>query len=376
MKVSQVLFILLFLIATNELFAQGCVAVRHFGGCAGPSSNSNILKKGEFMPAMNYRYFKSFRHFRGIHEEPDRLVKKTEVINYSHALDISLSYGICNRVYGIIVLPFVYNERSSLYEHGGLTRKFSHSSGLADIRIGAGYWLFDPETSMNGNLAIGLGVKLPTGNYAATDEFYNLTPARVTQIRSVDQSIQPGDGGLGLTVDLQGSRRIVSNLLAYGTAFYLVNPRETNGTRTFRETLSPLLVNEAIMSVPDQYSARAGFAYMFNSIHTGLSLGGRYEGVPVNDLIGGSKGFRRPGSILSIEPGLTYMKGKISTSLTVPFAMRRERPQSVTDLEIQKATGVFRQGDAAFADYLINFSIAYRISKKSSAPAPASTPAN
>ncbi|MDX1543943.1 MAG: hypothetical protein R3214_08355, partial [Christiangramia sp.] len=50
----------------------------------------------------------------------------------------------------------------------------------------------------------------------------------------------------------------------------------------------------------------------------------------------------------------------------VPVAIRRERPQSLTDLETQIATGNPRNGDAAFADYLINFGVAFKIPNASS----------
>jgi hypothetical protein len=41
-------------------------------------------------------------------------------------------------------------------------------------------------------------------------------------------------------------------------------------------------------------------------------------------------------------------------------AVRRERPQSVTDRETEELTGNPRNGDAAFADYVINAGITYR----------------
>jgi hypothetical protein len=96
----------------------------------------------------------------------------------------------------------------------------------------------------------------------------------------------------------------------------------------------------------------------------GTSLGVRYEGVPVEDLIGESHGFRRPGSVFSVEPGLSYMIDRVSINVAVPMALIRDRPQSVTDLETQLLTGNPRNGDAAFADYLINVGVAYRLSSR------------
>lgn len=366
MRASQSLTIIFFglisFVGINQASAQGCVAIRHFSSCVGNTLENNLLGPGDIQIGSNYRYFKSFRHFRGTHEEPDRVSNGSEVINHSHSWDFFLTYGISNRLYASITIPTVINTRSSLYEHGRDERNTTFSRGLADIRVGVGYWLFDLEKNQNGNLALGLGLKLPTGSYNASDIFYNVGPEGGPQVRPVDQSIQPGDGGFGITLDFQFYQKIAERFFAYGGGFYLINPRETNGTRTFRETLSPILQNEAIMAVPDQFSVRAGFSHSLSNTIS-ASLGARYEGVPVKDLIGGNQGFRRPGNVLSIDPGIAFMKDNFSLNLNVPFAVRRERPQSVTDLETQQMTGEPRMGDAAFADYLINVGVSYRFAR-------------
>lgn len=346
----------------STLNAQGCVAIRHFSSCVGNSLENNLLGKGDLQIGMNYRYFKSFRHFRGTEEEADRVANNTEVINHSHAWDFFLTYGISDRLYTSITIPTVINARSSLYEHGREERNSTFSRGLADIRAGIGYWLLDPIENSEGNIALGLGIKLPTGNYNATDVFYNVGPEGSPEVRPVDQSIQPGDGGFGLTIDFQFYQKVAAGLFAYGGGFYLLNPRETNGIRTFRETLSPILENEAIMAVPDQYSIRTGLSYSLSSVIS-ASLGARFDAVPVKDLIGGNEGFRRPGNVLSLEPGIAYMHQNFTINLNVPFALRRDRPQSVTDRQTEISTGTPRNGDAAFADYLINFGISYRFPK-------------
>ncbi|NYJ28767.1 hypothetical protein [Allomuricauda sp. ARW1Y1] len=363
MKTSRSLIIfclgVISFVGIQTIKAQGCVAIRHFSSCVGNTLENNLLGPGDIQIGSNYRYFKSFRHFRGTEEEPDRVSNETEVINHSHSWDFFLTYGFSNRWYASITIPTVINTRSSLYEHGRNERNTTFSRGLADIRVGVGYWLFDLEKHQNGNVAVGLGVKLPTGSYNASDIFYNVGPEGGPQVRPVDQSIQPGDGGFGITLDFQFYQKIAERFFAYGGGFYLINPRETNGTRTFRETLSPILQNEAIMAVPDQFSVRGGFSHALSNTIS-ASLGVRYEGVPVKDLIGGNQGFRRPGNVLSVDPGIAFMKGNFALNLNVPFAVRRERPQSVTDLETQQITGEPRMGDAAFADYLINVGVSYR----------------
>lgn len=360
MQRNQYFIVLLFLFyPLKYINAQGCVAIRHFSSCVGSNLENNLLNPGDLQIGVNYRYFKSFRHFRGTEEEPDRLANNTEVINHSHAWDFFATYGISERVYTSITIPTVINTRSSLYEHGRNERNVTFSRGLADIRFGFGYWLFDMEKSPNGNLALGLGVKLPTGSFNASDIFYNVGPNGEPQTRPVDQSIQPGDGGFGVTVDFQFYQKITTNVFSYASGFYLINPRETNGVRTFRETLSPILQNEAIMAVPDQYSLRGGLSYNISPSFSS-SLGARFDCVPVKDLIGGNEGFRRPGNVLSVDPGLSFMKSNFVINLNVPFAVRRERPQSITDLQTQQLTGTPRNGDAAFSDYVINLGVSYR----------------
>lgn len=358
-----VAFLLLTTFFVSSSMAQGCVAIRHFSTCAGNNLESNLLTSGDILIGSNYRYFKSFRHFRGTEEEPDRLANETEVINHSHSWDMFLTYGISNRMYASMTIPLVINTRSSLYEHGRDERNMTFSRGVADIRAGVGYWLLDPEKHLHSNIAVGAGIKLPTGNFNATDIFYNVGPEGSPQVRPVDQSIQPGDGGFGFTLDLQFYARLAEKFYAYGGGFYLFNPREMNGIRTFRETLSPILQNESIMSVPDQFAVRAGASYAVSPA-VSASLGMRYEGVPVEDVIGGSQGFRRPGNVLSADPGISYMHENITLNLNVPIAVRRERPQSVTDKETEMITGNPRNGDAAFADYLINVGVAFRIPSK------------
>ncbi|MDX5479105.1 MAG: hypothetical protein LPJ98_11680, partial [Cyclobacteriaceae bacterium] len=79
--IKYIIVTLIIMFFPEDLFAQGCVAIRQFSGIGNAVGQGNILEKGELNISANYRYFKSFRHFRGTHEEPDRLTNNTEVIN-------------------------------------------------------------------------------------------------------------------------------------------------------------------------------------------------------------------------------------------------------------------------------------------------------
>ncbi len=381
MKVRSFLVASFLVFGVSNAKAQGCVAVRGFGGCGVAGGSGLALAPKQWQVGANYRYFESFRHFKGDEEQYDRLVKQTQVINYSNTMDISASMGLTLRTQMNVNLPVSYTDRSSYYEHGGQTttfpgaRKTSTSAGIGDARIGISKWLWNPVSHTKSNLMLGVGLKLPTGNWNVQDSFYNVmvtdpvtgSSSRKTVYRPVDQSIQLGDGGLGLSLEMQGFWEMADGLFAYGNAFYILNPRGVNGTMTNRRTtivvngVSQVFTNEYMCSVADQYAARLGFLSQSQLHGLSFSWGARLEGVPVRDLVGESYGFRRPGYTIAAEPGVTYMKGKTTVNFNMPIALYRIRKQSVTDKEVQDATGVARNGDAAFADYLISLGLTYRL---------------
>ncbi|RZK78086.1 MAG: hypothetical protein EOO85_07210 [Pedobacter sp.] len=354
-------FLIVILTAVNA-YSQGCVAIRSTGGMCtmtGHPDSVNIVD-GSWIFNMNTRYFMSNKHYRGDVYQKERIENKTEVINHQFAFDLALTRVFNNRWSAMIDVPIISNARSSLYEHGRASRHSMHSFGVGDVRMAVYRWLINPEKSHNFNVQFGLGVKLPTGDYKYTDFWQNVGPNGTAELRSVDQSIQLGDGGTGLTAELNTYFNPVHNLGLYGNFYYLSNPREQNGVRTFRETVSAALIDEYYMSVPDQYMARVGANYAISSKFI-ASAGARIEGIPVYDVIGKSGEFRRPGYVVSAEPGLNYQANKVNFYLTAPIALYRNRTQSVTDKIRTARTGTFQQGDAAFADYSINLGISFRL---------------
>ncbi|MEO6637362.1 MAG: hypothetical protein ABIN25_03730 [Ginsengibacter sp.] len=342
----------LLIINSTNSHAQGCVAIRSTGGSICTMQHPEAEgKTGQDLWQVNfgYRYFNSFRHYVGTVEQKQRGEQKTQVINNVGTLDLSLARNINNRISLAVGIPILANSRSQRARFGNNERYQTHSFGIGDARITAYRWMLDPAKSHKGNFQLGLGIKLPTGDYRYQDYF----PVSETEkeLRSVDQSIQLGDGGTGVITEFNGFYNFTPLFGLYGNLYYLLNPREQNGVPTFRSN-----VNEAIMSVPDQYMARAGVNYGFKGGLKNLSvaLGARLEGIPVYDIVGGSEGFRRPGYIVSAEPGVNMRVRKTTFYLQVPVALVRSRTQSVPDKETTKQTGVYKQGDAAFADYLIN----------------------
>ena len=189
--------------------SQGCVAIRSTGSSCSMQTPHMDQSKWQF--GANYRYFKSFRHFKGKEEQKERLVDQSDVRNFSHSLDLSITRKLNDRWSLSLNVPLIANRRSSLYEHGLVNgayikkqRGSTSSYGLGDMRLSGYYWLFDPHKSMKGNIQLGMGIKFATGDYNYQDYWSNVGPNGGKEVRTVDQSIQLGDGGTGLTAELNG----------------------------------------------------------------------------------------------------------------------------------------------------------------------------
>ena len=351
---------------TSNAFAQGCVAVKNMA--SGPMAFGSDQNDRGWQFSLNYRYFHSYKHFRGKHEESDRVKNGTEVINNDNSINLGIRYAFNPKFSVTTVIPYVFIDRSSMYEHLGNSspaqpnpsnpnyeRFHTQSQGIGDIRV-IGYYNATSRYD-KGILLLGLGIKAPTGNYNAKDYFHK--PEGLTLL-PVDQSIQPGDGGWGYITELDFSHLIKGKFSGYVNGTYMFNPRNTNGTlRSATLTNNIPLSNE--LSVSDQYFLRAGARYSHHQLSA--MLGGRLEGIPSKDLIGDSDGFRRPGYIISVEPSVYFTRGQHTIGFNFPVALQRNRTQSTIDKERTKITGQFQQGDAAFADWLLSITYAYKLNR-------------
>ena len=297
--------------------------------------DSSAPGKGQWTLSIGYRGIRSARHFVGTVEQKERQEQATAVVNKVHLFDVAVGYALTPRVTLTASVPIMFAKR----KNGRTPDRVFHSSGIGDISLGARMWLIRPPSESRQNVAFGVGLKLPTGKPDVTNTFMTAT-GPVTSVG--DQSIQLGDGGVGVVLDMQ-AYKAVKFMTFFAAGTYLVNPRNTNGVQTGRGRPS-----EAIMSVADQYAARIGVAVPAPKIRgLSMSFAGRIEGSPVRDIIGKSEGFRRPGYVISVEPGFIYSRGRDTWSISMPIAVERNRRRSVPDI----ADG--RHGDAAFADNLL-----------------------
>lgn len=276
-----------------------------------------------FDVTIGYRFLHSITPFNGEFEEKQAAKLHLQPRVTAHLPSIFVSYQLTNRWSLTAGLPFSIARREQ-QEHPTLD-----AAGIGDITLGTRAWLFRGPTESGGNVSLGASLKFPTGS------------------KNADPSVAPGDGGWGFILESTGYKRAFFQTTLYFSGTYLFNPRGTNGFAVEGEH-----GGEAHpVAVTDQYLYRAGFSHVVPKIR-GLiaSLGGRMEGVPVHDAFGSSLGFRRPGYLVSIDPGLLYSYGRNTFALNVPVAMERNYTRSTLDI----ATGT--HGDGAFPDYTISLS--------------------
>lgn len=313
-------------------------------------ASARHLHAGQWRYSQGLRYWNSNRHFVEAVEQHERALEHSEVINTIGLADVGLSYGLTERLGLQVTLPLQAARRSMPVRDAArvtVDRDVHQALGQGDLSVGLRGWVVEPAPDQPANLEVGLGLKLPTGATSIKGTRRTLDAATGTfraAEQNVDQSIMPGDGTVGALVQLAGYWDLPLGVNGYLDGAYLVTPVDDTGIATGRSRPS-----EAFMSASDQYLLRLGAGVGIPAVPgLGVSLGGRWDGVPVRDLVGTSEHFRRPGYTIALDPGVSYAWDRHVLTLNVPWALYRTRLVSVTDLR----DGT--RGDAAFADYMVS----------------------
>ncbi|MBU6455527.1 MAG: hypothetical protein KGS72_27390 [Cyanobacteria bacterium REEB67] len=256
-------------------------------------------------------------------------------------LDVTGTYQITPRLNLAMIVPLNIN-RSSYYDVEAplatRIRERARARSIGDISVTARSWIFKPSESPKGNIMLGLGLKMPTGNFREKSTLGNY----LGQNRSnepVPLSIMPGDGGLDIITEALAYRAVkfpTKGTIAFAQGSYLITPRGTNGVLSQVGTsenpawslnAATLRNNANYNSVPDAYQLRVGmigpaFPKTQNFKLKGLQwqLAYRWEGSPQHDLFGSNKGFRQPGYFMAIEPGFYYQYKKHLLQFSVPIS--------------------------------------------------------
>jgi hypothetical protein len=265
-------------------------------------------------------------------------------------LDVTAQYKINKRFNLTANLPVVFNKFSMLYPPTGPGKgKHTNQSieGIGDVTLLGQGWLLNSEHHPFNNIALGVGIKIPTGNWNAHSFLPDETGKNFHRRTAYPPAIMPGDGGVGLLVSTQAFRQLRNTLpiihggTVYGAASYLVNARDTNGTPSMVSSLgvpvNPFFFSRLTNSVTDSYNAQVGIAVRIPKAGPTSPLRNarfrtsiNWEGLPPFDLIGGSRGFRQPGYTWSVAPGFVFSTKRDVLSIDVPIVFIRHIDPNAT----------------------------------------------
>jgi hypothetical protein len=288
------------------------------------------LKRHAWRLTVGYRRLTADDWFVGDQLRLD-LVPGGQPLNFAiHSVDLSVTFAVSDRVNVAVTVPFVSGHLAANIWPDSL-RHTQSAAGLGDMSLVGSVWLLNPSTHANGNIALGVGVKAATGsNTESTPYYYRDSVVPFT----AHQGIQPGDGGWGVIVQAQAYRKVFTKAFAYFSGSYLISPRALSGVAARRP-------GDLSWSVPDTYSGRLGLAYaLWPDQGISVSLGSRIDGLTVRDLVGGGDdGFRQPGYVIYVDPGVALTSGREAFTLSVPVRAYANRERNTLEWQSGRPGG-------------------------------------
>jgi hypothetical protein len=354
-----------FFLHHTQANSQGCVAERNMAGFGQLAQLGYGQTDSKWLMDIDNRYFKAYHFLQGkTNITPSNLDDGLTLTEYT--INFELSRILKNGWSVTLDMPISANEAAGKLEQASGEYHATHAYGIGDIRFTVYKWLLNTSASSKGNIQIGIGIKFPTGNYHSEDYFYddpNNPNAKV--LAPVDVAIQLGDGGTGITTQLNAFYIFNRTVGVYGNFFYLISPQDQNGVASWPPGLPPATdplqheITNDVNSVPDNYTLRAGANFTFNKLVATAGL--RYEGAPAHDLIGENDGLRRVGHIFSLEPGLQYKLKQSVLYAFVTIPVERETIQTVPDERATEITGQYTITPGHFANYIVFVGYAFTL---------------
>jgi hypothetical protein len=349
------------LIPVQQAWGQGCIVSRSNGEVGGPESEGGYLAPGDFNIAIGYRHQFSYEHYIGPSPELNaagltRVQLGTQVENKINLENVGITYQLTPRFSLTADIPVLTASR-----HTNNSPIVYDTQGIGDVSFLVDGWVWNPKENEKGNVELGVGLLLPTGR-SNFQQLVNADNGQGPQLKYIDYSIQPGQGGWAIPFQWESYKNVWSTQL-YFNGSYTAMIQDMNTTYERSTTPGP----NQYQAIMDQYLLEAGAAHAVPGVN-GLTatFGPRWEGVPARNLFPGDNlGFRRPGFAISVEPGVQYVHGRHVFSAEVGRSLYRDRTKSVPDV----ITGT--HGDAAFANWVWLASYSVRLSPHGHvAPAP------
>ena len=308
--------------APRAAVAQGCEPIRFTVPVSLGGEGEAYQPAGQWRVTLAYRKLLSNQWFMGTERADDQAPGGVAPRFSVHTVIADVAYSFNDRFRARVSVPYSTGSFERIWADG-LPHEQT-ASGIGDITVQGEAWILEPLTHQRGNIGVGLGIKAPTGSHTRPSQFY--TPDGPVDFPA-DQTIQPGDGGWAIMAQLQGFRQLSTRTALYGFGSYMLSPKA-------KSDVSNSPTSTLLWSVPDVYSLRAGAAYeLLPDQGLSVSLGGRVDGIPVRDLVGGGDEdtIKRSSYIIFVDPGLSFTQGKNSFTLNVPYRVKLKRTASLAE---------------------------------------------
>jgi hypothetical protein len=285
------------------------------GGLLGP-----YLQKGEWQIQGSFNRYTSSEPFTGSEIQQATIDAGMNPKTGGTSLNFQGAYAFNPKFNLTAEVPVILSSYWN-YPLGGIRREMK-TRGLGDIVLGGRVWLLNTKKSTKQNLALQVALRLPTGNSNYQVSFPNGAGLDIRS-RAAKSDVQPGSGGVGLRLAVQGFRRF-SHFAVFGNALYLFSLKEQNDTNSIMSTLNPggpsaVPENVRYNAVPDSYLYHAGISAPVPGLKgLSASFGGQMAGVPAYNILTGNEGYRQPGYIVTVNPGLSLSTKYATYSFGLP----------------------------------------------------------
>ena len=326
--------------------AQGCEPIRFTTPVSLGGQGQSYQRGREWQLTVAYRRLVSKDWFIGTEERSAAAPGGQSPVFTIHTFIADIAYTPSDRYRLRLSVPVSMGSLARVWPNR--EHHTQRASGIGDVTLLGEMWLLSPRTNELGNISIGLGAKAPTGSHTIASQFYTANGAVDFP---ADQTIQPGDGGWGIVFQTQAFRQITDRISGYGFGSYMASPKAKSDVEWQPNT------NE-YWAVPDVYSVRLGAAVdVWPSQGLTMSLGGRADGIPVRDLIGGGddETIKRSAYVLFADPGLSVTRGRGTVSLSVPYRLKVNRTKSLFEEQNNRLNA------GGFAKYLVFASYSHRL---------------
>jgi hypothetical protein len=295
--------------------------------------------------------FATNNEYTGGNLRTDLSAAGTEVTEGATVVDLQAVYGVTHQLSATLDAPVTLDYHWSTVLAG--KRYEDTARGLNDITLSGRYWLFNCNRHTDQNIAFDLGVRMPTGNANSQWPFPNSLGEDVAE-RAVFTGAQMGSGAWGIEVGMDGFKTF-SKFAIFGTGAYIFSLRGEDHTLALISAINPkgpaaIPANERFNATPDSYLVHAGVAVPLHVPRfPALSalFAGRLQGVPVGNVFGPTIGFRQPGYLFTLEPGLNYDTKLATYSISIPIR---------TAQNVESSLGYVRNSDFTQTMVLVSVS--------------------